>query len=175
MRILFSLCIAMLSLVSMFAGDERDKRLVFTRPTLITVSCEQIPKWHVEIFKDEDYRFFYRDYGKAEFVPGFFVYSQKRDEWIEIKKLSTENAKLGHSPPIMEIPLQVAWDYSYLKKLDYAEIPLRTSGSITFPDHITDDEGEQAYRLDFNSGLKREEFMTRFWILKKDLDDAFGK
>ena len=149
------------------------KQNTFSRPTLIAALCEREPKWHVNVYEDEDYQFVYRHYGKAEHVPGFFVHGKKRGKWVEITKLSTENAKLGHSPPFEEVRLSVGWDYSRLKDNDYAEVPLRTGGSITFPGEIVYDASGGAYRLNFNPSLKAE-YQTWFWVLKKDVEEAFG-
>ncbi len=74
------------------------KTLDFSRPTIITASCDEEPLWHEKIYEDDDYLFVYRDYGKAEYTPNFFVYGKKQHKWIELKKLSTELAKLGRSP-----------------------------------------------------------------------------
>src|SRR5688572_5552284 len=91
----------------------------FFRPTLIARLCEHEPKGHFKVYEDEDYQFVYRNYGNGEYVPGFFVYSKKRSRWVEITKLSTENAQLGHSPPFEEVRLSTGWDHSHLKSKDY--------------------------------------------------------
>lgn len=110
----------------------------FSRPTIITASSDEEPLWHEKIYEDEEYLFVYRDYGQTKYTPNFFVYGKKRHKWIEIKQLSTEHAKLGRSPSsTAKTALQVSWDYSALKTVNYVRLPLRTSGSINFPDKIT--------------------------------------
>lgn len=151
------------------------QNLNFSRPTIITASCDEEPLWHEKIYEDDNYLFVYRDYGKAEYTPNFFVYGKKRHKWIEIKKLSTEHAKLGRSPASnQKIVLSVSWDYSSLKNVNYVNLPLRTTGSINFPDRITYDADTKIYSFNFNSSAKFEETLTRFWVLKKDLDTAFN-
>ena len=145
----------------------------FSRPTIITASSDEEPLWHEKIYEDKDYRFVIRDYGQAEYTPNFFVYGKKQHKWIEIKKLSTEHAKLGRSPSSSaKAAPQVSRDYSALKTVNYMNLPLRTSGSINFPDKITYDAENKTYCFNFNSTAKLEEMLTQFWVLKKDLDEA---
>jgi hypothetical protein len=93
--------------------------------------------------------------------------------WVEITKLSTANAQLAHSPPFEEAPLAVSWNHSYLKSQDYAELPLLTTSSIMFPDEIVYELSSQAYHLNFDPSFKPK-YQTWFWVLKKDLEKAFG-
>lgn len=145
----------------------------FSRPTIMTASCDEEPLWHEKIYEDDDYLFVIRDYGKAEYTPNFFVYGKKQRKWIEIKKLSTEHAKLGCSPSsTAKAAPQVSWDYSALKTVNYVNLPLRTSGSTNFPDKITYDAENKTYCFHFNSSTNLEETLTQFWVLKKDLDEA---
>ena len=174
MNIIFSASIVIASAFSIFSPALAKGQNTFSRPTLIAALCEHKPKWHVKVYEDEDFQFVYRHYGNAEYLPGLFVYSKKRSRWVEITKLSTENAKLGHSPLFFEkVWLSVGWDYSHLKSKDYADLPLRTSGSINFPNVVIYVESSKIYRLNFDPSLKPE-YQTWFWILKKDLEKAFG-
>jgi hypothetical protein len=172
-NIIFSVSIIIASALTAFSPAFAKRQNSFSRPTLIAALCEHEPKWHVKVYEDKDYQFVYRHYGNAEYVPGFFVYSKKHNRWAEITKLSTENAMLEHSPPFKEVRLSVGWDYSRLKSKDYVELPLRTSGSISFPDEIVYEANVEAYHLNFNPSLKPE-YQTWFWLLKKDLEKAFG-
>src|SRR5687768_3939394 len=105
MSVILSVAIIVLAgFFSLLPADINGQRQ-FTRPTLIAVLCKQVPKWHVKFYEDKDYLFSYRHYGKGEYVPGVFVYNKKLSKWLEIKKLSTENAKLGQSPPFDEVKL----------------------------------------------------------------------
>jgi hypothetical protein len=94
---------------------------------------------------------------------------------MEIKKLSTENAKLGRSPTSEEGLCSVGWDYSDLRKADYATIPLMTSGSVNFPDKILYQADIATYLLQFNSSWNIDAVLTQFIIKKDDLDKAFGE
>jgi hypothetical protein len=140
--------------------------LSFSRPTVITAVCNEEPFWHESIYEDDDYLFVYRYFGKAEETPVFFILGKKRNKWVELKKLSTEHAKLGRSPSSNS----ESWDYSSLKTVNYVNLPLRTSGSINFPDLTTYDADNKAYCFNFNSLANVEEMLTQFWVAKKDLD-----
>jgi hypothetical protein len=172
MNIIFSVSIIIASALTILSPANIKGQNSFSRPTLITALCEHEPTWHVKVYEDKDYQFVYRHYGNAEYVPGFFVYSKSNNKWLEITKLSTENAKLGHSPPFEEVRLSVGWDYSSLNGSDYVELPLHTSGSISFPNEIVDEASSEAYHLNFDPSLKPE-YQTWFWILKKDLERVF--
>ena len=141
----------------------------FSRVTVKGHLFEVEPKWHVKVYEDAHYQFVFRHYGNAEFVPGFFVYDLKRICWLEITELSTEHARLGRSPDFNDIPLMVGWNFRDLAKNKYAQLPLRTPGSIIFPDQVAFDSGTELYRLDCNSQLKRDISLTSFWVRKADL------
>lgn len=147
----------------------QNKSLNFSRPTIITASCDEEPLWHEKIYEDDDYRFVIRDYGQAEYTPNFFVYGKKQHKWIEIKKLSTEHAKLGRfSSSAAKADLPKNW----LKNIKYIDFPLRISGSTNFPDKITYNAENKTFAFNFNSLANLEQMLTRFWVLKKDLDEA---
>jgi hypothetical protein len=166
--------VLLLALLSTWAQNDASP-YVFSRPTFVSHSCEAVPKFQAKVFEDKDYVFAFRGYGKANSVPGFFVQRVKDSKWLEIRKLSTENAKLGHSPSMEKVPKEASWEYSGLSKSYYADLPLQTSESINFPDRIVPDQLNQAYRFDFNSGLNLDEALTSFWVTKKDLEDAFDE
>ncbi len=150
------------------------QELTFTRPTVIASPVVAPATWHDVILDDANYKIVSRHYGNGGTqIPGLFVFSKKRNAWIAVRRLSTEHAKLGRSPDFNDIPLQVGWNYSRLANQDYATLPLRTSGSINFPDRIVDVPAAAAYRFDFNSRLKREQSLTSFWVRVDDLEAAF--
>jgi len=128
------------------------------------------------IYEDSDYMFVARDYGpKGTRIPGLFVFSHKMKKWMEIKELSTEEAKLGRSPTSEEGQCSVGWDYSGLRNTDYVKIPLVTSGSLNFPDKIGYAADSHTYFLQFNSSWNIDAVLTQFIVKKGDLDKAFGK
>jgi hypothetical protein len=150
--------------------------LEFTRPTLAAHGINAPSEKLVKIYEDKNYLFYSRDFGKkGEQVPGLFVESVERKQWLEITKLSTENARLGRSSLPQSKKVTVSWDYTDLVKQFYADIPLRTSASINLPDRMVLDEGNNAYRLDFNSSINTEESLTSFWIKLDDLAEAFDE
>jgi hypothetical protein len=149
----------LLIIVLGFAQIVTAQTLNFSRPTVTAVLLKDTPFYHQKVYEDSDYLFVYRLYGRAEYTPGFFVYGKKPKKWIEIKELSAEHAKLGRYFPFLpkeekdkkagmkelvrnpRLPLlSVTWDYSSLKNFDCADLPLRTSGSISFPDKIEYDK-----------------------------------
>jgi hypothetical protein len=142
----------------------------FSRPTVKGRVLDSEPYWHRLVYEDATYRFVWRDYGNAEYVPGFFAQDLKKNRWLELTTLSTEYAQLGHAPDVNDIPLMVGWDFRPLATMDYAAIPLETGGSIVFPDRITFNRLTGIYRFDCNSALNREESLTSFWVRKADLD-----
>lgn len=151
---------------SVVAQSMMAQNLSFSRPTVITAGCNEEPFWHESIYEDDDYLFVYRYFGKAEETPNFFILGKKRNKWIELKKLTTEHAKLGRSSPSnLE-----SWDYSSLKTVNYVNLPLRTSGAINFPDQVTYDADNKTFCFNFNSLANVEEILTQFWVAKKDLD-----
>jgi hypothetical protein len=166
--------ISILILVLSVAIENGIARTSFTRVTFKAKMCAETPIWHDKVFEDENYIFVYRHYGSKNYTPGFFVYGKKQNKWIEIKKLSTENAKLGHSPPMNEVPLSVSWNYEYLKKFDYTDVNLQTTASINFPDKIEYDVASKAYCLKFNSSLDRADSLTIFWMLKEEIEKKLG-
>ena len=161
-------------IICIFAQNVIAQTRTFSRRTVILAPSADTPFWHVKVYEDDDYLFVYRHYGRAQYTPGFFVYGKRQNKWLEIKKLSTEHAKLGRSPNIDEVRLSVSWNYSDLQNVEYADLPLRTSGSINFPDKINYDAETQAYFLNFNSSAEREEMLTRFWVLKAELAEALS-
>ena|SRR5215510_13274827 len=162
--------IIILLLWSFRAVQANDDDLKFSRVTIKGQVLDAEPKWHVKVYEDESYRFVYRHYGNAEYVPGFFAFDISRKRWLQLKELSTENARLGRSPDFSDIPLAVGWDFRGLASAKYAQLPLKTSGSIVFPDRVTFDPPSKLYRFDCNSGLNRDVSLTSFWVRKLDLD-----
>ena len=169
-RFVFAVCLGLAA-----AGTAPSQSLEFTRPTLTAIRITIEPRFHELLYEDHAYKFAARNYGsgKEHAIPGLFAYSKQRDAWIQILILSTEHARLGRSPDITDIALSVGWDYRELINEAFASMPLRTTGSIAFPDRIGDFGPGGAYRLDFNSNLNRDVSLTWFWLTKADLREAF--
>jgi hypothetical protein len=147
------------------------RQLDFTRPTLVARTVQAPTSWHDVIFEDRVYKFVSRHYGNGGGqIPGLFVFSKKRNAWLEVLQLSTEHARLGRSPDFNDIALQISWDYGELINHNYARLPLMNLG--IGPDRIIAASG--AYRFDFNSRLNRAQSLTSFWVRVEDLEAAFG-
>jgi hypothetical protein len=162
--------------VTVIAQDRltTSRQPTFTRPTLVANPIPAPARWRDVIFEDASYKVVSRDYGSGGGqVPGLFIFSKKRNAWIEGLELSTEHANLGRSPDFSDIVLAVGWDYGTLINRDYASLPLLTTGSINFPDRIVEVVEAAAYRFDFNSRLQSAQSLTSFWVRIEDLEAAF--
>lgn len=173
--------------------------LKFSRPTLVAASVDKAPFYHQKNYEDDEYLFAFRHSGRPEFAPGIFVYGKKQNKWLEIKKPTTEHAKLGRynasdafvwevvpnsgNPPMRKITSQkpnipvlaISWDFTSLKNAEYAAVPLDAYGSASFPDKITYDKDAKVYRLSFGSSYNIEEMQTEFRVMKADLKKAFSQ
>jgi hypothetical protein len=138
------------------------------------------------IFEDETYLFVARHYGDhrdpgGNTEPGLFVCSKKLNQWIQVLSISTADGRFGTSTsddPEQQRRLslsQVVWDFRKLAASDYAEQPLRTSGSIVFPDEISYDLATGRYRLRYLSSWKIPTAETVLYILRADLIQAFRR
>ena len=111
------------------------------------------------LYYDNEFLFVGRDFGDhrdsgGNTEPGFFVHSKKSDRWLLISELSTNGAKFGKTygyknkadeKKMMMCP--IGWDYTKYKDKDFIEIPLKTSGSIAFPEKIFFDQEQNKYIL----------------------------
>jgi hypothetical protein len=149
--------------------------LEFTRPTLIAIPLDAAPPFHRVLYQDTTYTLVGRDYGHGGDLgpPGVFLFSKARNRWIQILQVSTEHARLGHSPDMGDIPLSVGWDYGRLVNDPFVPMPIKGGSFIGFPDRILDVPSAAAYRLDFNSQLDRDVSLTSLWLLKADIEHAF--
>jgi hypothetical protein len=144
-------------------------RQSFSRRTIRAIVLQAAPVWLRSIYEDASYRFVYRDFGSAQYVPGMFVEDRKRGRWIQLLQITTEHARLGRSPDFADIPLVVGWDFASLAKQSYVDLPLMST-VLHFPDRISYDPARGVYRLDFSSGLEREVALTTFWLRAADLE-----
>jgi len=164
---------ALLILLSFVAAEDR--------VSVVLESAKEPPADRQEIFTDDTYRFYSLNFGsKGGRVPGFLVQSKKSGEWRRIAKISTAGAQFGRSPSFEEsraagiADLQVGWDFRYLKKQDYVELPLRSSGSIMFPERIAWDRERHEYVAYFNEQLKVPASVTKLVFRGDDLAKAFA-
>jgi hypothetical protein len=98
-----------------------------------------------------------------------------------ITEVSTQNAKLGKNVGLKNkedkkkmIYCSVFWDFSNYSDA-FINLPLRTSGSIAFPEEMILDKKENKYLLIFFSSWKVEEAKTILEFKKNDLVEQFKK
>jgi hypothetical protein len=163
---LYILAGLILSASSVLAAQQ-DETFSFSRPTIESVVLKSPPKSPVKIYEDGDFAFLYTRSGPGD-APGLFVRGKKLNRWIEIKKLSTENAKLGRLSSGEEVSLAAG-------KKPYVDMPLKTLKSTGFPGKIKYDDEAELYALEFDAWQKKSEFVTRFFIDREDLEEAFAK
>ena len=136
------------------------------------------------IYHDESVRFLGRNYGDqrdpgGNTEPGLFVHSKDHDKWLQIMGVSTRGGLFGSSRSINPedqkklARISVGWDFSTLEKHAYAGVPLRTSGSLVFPDKIEWDDKRQRYSLGFMTKLGIVSASTTLFIERSDLEAAF--
>jgi hypothetical protein len=138
------------------------------------------------IYYDDSYLFLARHYGDhrdfgGNTEPGLFVHSKARNVWLEIVKVSTKDGVFGKgwSDDKEEqkklLMISVGWDFTSLAKQEYADMPLRTSGSLCFPDKIELHEDGKKYRLGFMTGTGVKSAATYLYITRADLEKEFEK
>lgn len=138
------------------------------------------------LYYDDELLFLVRDPGDdrtrpREKQPGLFVHSSAHGRWVEIHKISTQDGMFGSShsddPEAREklAELPVTWDFTEHRHKPHLEIPLRTSGSLVFPDRIECDAQSRRYRLRFFSKLKIASAEATLYIPRAEMLAAFGK
>jgi hypothetical protein len=152
--------------------------------SLVTRPAERPSRNAVSIREDAAYEFVFRHYGSSRdaggnTVPGLFVRSKETGRWLEVTAVSTKGGKFGRSSsddPEEQKRLDgisVSWNFTGLGSKAFAEMPLRTSGSIVFPDQIEDDAEQDQYRFRFMSKLGIASAETVLLVDKVDLKAAF--
>ncbi len=167
---------------------------------LLTVLCQAAPepqpslvaKWSEPprrnfyiITHDNSFLFAARHYGSADdpggnTEPGLFVHSKQNGSWIQVTQISTTGGKFGTSnsdDPEARKKLRyapVGWDFRGLAARAYAEQPLRTSGSIAFPEKITYYAATDRYELRYLTSWGIPSAETVLYIKRGDLLAAFA-
>ena len=135
-----------------------------------------------QIYEDDLYRFAFVHFGDTgENKPGFHVYSRKRDKWLRIGEVSTTNARLGRNPNATELKAigdslgpSVGWNFAgQYGKSRYVPMPLKTSGSIVFPERIQLDQVRGVYICWSGESWRIEAVVTKLEIRSEDLESAF--
>ena len=138
------------------------------------------------VYYDNNFLFMARDNGdhrdfSGNTEPGFFVHSKAHDRWLQILQVSTTDGKFGKSQsddPEESKRLQTAsvgWDFTSYVKKSSIDLPLKTSGSIAFPEKIELDATADRFQLSFFTTWKIESAATRLYVSRKDLTEQFDK
>jgi hypothetical protein len=69
----------------------------------------------------------------------------------------------------------VSWDFTAYTNKAWIDLPLKTSGSIAFPEKIEFDEAGDCYRLSFFTSWKIQSAATILYVSRKDLLEQFDK
>ncbi len=138
------------------------------------------------IYYDSGFLFMTRNFGNhrdagGNTQPGLFVHSKAHDRWLQILEVSTKDGQFGKSQsddPEENKRLmmsQVGWDYTAYAKKPSIELPLKTAGSIAFPETIEFDAKTDRFKLSFYTSWKIESAATRLYLSRKDLSEQFDK
>jgi hypothetical protein len=155
------------------------------QPSLLARRSEPPRRNFYIISNDNSFLFAARHYGSADdpggnTEPGVFVHSKDHGSWIQVTQISTAGGRFGTSTsndPEAQNKLRyapVGWDFRGLSALPYAEQPLRTSGSIAFPEQISFDPATDRYELRYLTSWGVPSAETVLYIKRGDLLAAFG-
>lgn len=156
------------------------------RPTIVAKKSEPPRRNFHIVYYDDLYLFAARHYGDSRDFggntePGLFVHSKKHNKWIQIFQISTAGAKLGKSSsddPEVQKKMRfasVGWDFTRFAKEPYIDQPLRTSGSVSFPERVTYDASEGKYELGYFLSWGVPSVATILYVDRKDILAAFER
>ncbi|MCF7730656.1 MAG: hypothetical protein K9N23_03170 [Akkermansiaceae bacterium] len=158
-----------------------------TRTVIATANAPAKTDEPRPIYEDNEFKIVAVSYGHAgdnpPQTPGFYVQGKKDQKWIRVEKVSLTDSVLGRSPTLAEcrevgknLP-SVAWNFKSLAGQEYVDFPLKTSGSLLFPDKIERNDEKGRLILSFNSGWKIAGVETVLIVsladLRKCLDENF--
>lgn len=170
---------ALLVLGFLYFAGEGSAQIIVTRDTgvptrnIFVISYDDAFCWVGRHHGDQ------RDFGGCT-EPGVFIHSKQHDKWLQIVKVATREGVFGTSnsdqkedqKKLMRIP--VGWDFTGLATNVYAEMPLRTSGSLAFPDRVEFDEKRERYTLGFMTACGVPSAATFLSFDRRDLETAFA-
>lgn len=161
----------------------------FEKPSII---CEldqfDFPKRNFRIvYYDNSYLFVGRNYGSANHPfgntePAFFAHSNDFDQWLKIKKITTQKGKFGYGQFSKKLTQEEKRKLSVLSVdisdrhhvgKDYCDLPLKGGSHISFPDKMILDTIRNEYVLEFKGDWEIEAIKTVLRFRKEDLDLAF--
>jgi hypothetical protein len=155
-------------------------------PTIIAHPSDPPHRNYWVIYYDDTFLFAARNYGDSRdfggtTTPGLFVHSKEQSRWIEITAVLTAGGRFGKSTSndveaMKKLSIaQVAWDFTPYTERPYIEQPLRTSGSIAFPERITYDAASSRYELRYLSSWGVPSAETVLYVDRGDLIAAFAR
>jgi hypothetical protein len=170
--------VVMILLVAVFQGSEG-------RPIIVAKASEAPRRNFSILYYDEAFLFAGRNYGSSADVggntePGLFIHSKEKNRWIQITAISTADGKFGKSTsedPEASKKLRMAsvgWDFTTFALRPYIDQPLRTSGSIVFPDRIQYDSRSGRYELRYLSSWGVPSAETILYIRRADVTEVFA-
>jgi hypothetical protein len=138
------------------------------------------------LYYDDNFMFAGRTFGDrkegaTETQPGLFVHSKEKNRWLQIMAIATAGGRLGRSwtdDPQAQRRLRTApigWDFTSFASRPYIDQPLKTTGSIAFPDHISFDQASGQYELRYFSSFGVPSAETVLFIKQIDLILSFLK
>jgi len=156
------------------------------RPTILAKASEPPRRNFIVVYYDDSFLFAARHAGDSRDVggntaPGLFVHSKEKAAWIQIAAISTAGGRFGKSvsddPDASKklLVASVAWDFTSLAQRPYIEQPLRTSGSIVFPDDVAYESDRGRYRLRYLSSWGVPGAETVLYIDRAELSAAFAE
>ena len=155
------------------------------RPTIVAKVSDPPRRNFSVIYYDDSFLFAARDFGDSRDFggntePGFFVHSKDKGIWIHITAISTAGGRFGKSTsndPDARKKLSLAsvgWDFTEFAQRPYIDQPLRTSGSIAFPDRVEYESDKSRYQLRYFSSWGIPSAETVLYIDRADLTATFG-
>ena len=159
---------------------------VASAQTLVTKDASPGSRNVRVVYYDNNFLFMARDHGDhrdfgGNTEPGLFVHSKAHDRWLQILQVSTKDGKFGKSQsddPEESKRLRTAsvgWDFTGFAKKSSIDLPLKTSGSIAFPEKIELDATADRFKLSFFTTWEIESAATRLYLSRKDLKEQFDK
>jgi hypothetical protein len=154
--------------------------------SIVTRAADAPTRNVVTIYEDAAFRFRSRHAGDGRAPggatePGLFVQSRATGRWRRIVAIATAGGRFGHSDVhdsagrnLLRLA-SVGWDFRPLAERAWAEQPLRTSGSLVFPDSIHLDPATDRYVLHYLSRWGIPEAETVLSVRRSDLVAAFGR
>jgi hypothetical protein len=159
---------------------------IVSRPSIVARASEPPRRNFSIVYYDEAYLFAGRDFGDSREAsgntePGLFVHSRRHGRWIQVLQISTAGGRFGRSwsdTPEEQKKLRMAsvgWDFTRYATLDYIDQPLRTGGSIVFPERVEYRSESGQYELRYLASWGVPSAETVLYINRTDLFEAFEK